>query len=58
MAEQKFRNGVVDLTEYTRISEISTRAETDYEISRSEFISSYLILEDIAGFRFSDLQPK
>ena len=58
MAEQKFRNGVGDLTEYTRISEISTRAEADYEISRSEFISSYLILEDIAGFRFSDLQPK
>jgi len=58
MAEQKFRNGVVDLTEFTRISEIAARAETDYETVRFEFISSYLILEDIAGFRFSGLQSK
>ncbi len=53
MVEKEFQNGVVDITEYARISEIKTRAESDFEIARTEFITTYLILEEIVGFKFN-----
>jgi outer membrane protein TolC len=53
MVEKEFQNGVVNVTEYTRISEILTRAESDYETARVDFITSYMILEEIAGFKFN-----
>lgn len=53
MAEKQFRNGVIPISEYTRISEIVTRSQSDYETARVEFITTYLILEEIVGFKFS-----
>jgi outer membrane protein TolC len=53
MVEKEFQNGVVDITEYARISEIKTRAESDFEKARTEFITTYLILEEIVGFKFN-----
>jgi outer membrane protein TolC len=53
MAEREFKNGVIDLTEYARISEISTRAESDFEVAKTEFVTAYLILEEIVGVKFN-----
>jgi len=53
MVEKEFQNGVVDVTEFSRISEITARAESDFESVRIEFITAYLVLEEIVGFKFN-----
>ena len=57
MLEKEFQNGVVDLTEYTRISDIVARTEADFETARTDLITTYMILEVIAGFKFSTYIP-
>jgi outer membrane protein TolC len=52
MVEKEFQNGVVPVSEYSRISEIAGRAESDFETARVDFINGYMILEEIVGFRF------
>ncbi len=53
MVEKEFHNGVVSVTEYARISENNTTAESNYEMARVEFNTSYLIFEEIVGFKFN-----
>jgi outer membrane protein TolC len=53
MTEKEFRNGVVPVSEYVKVSEIATRSEADYEKAKSEFITSRMILEQMAGFSFN-----
>jgi outer membrane protein TolC len=52
MVEKEFRNGIIPVSEYARISDIVYRAETDYELAKTEFITSKLLLEEIVGFKF------
>jgi outer membrane protein TolC len=56
MVEKEFQNGVVDVTEFSRISENTARADSDFETARIEFITAYLILEEIVGFKFNITQ--
>lgn len=53
MVEQEFTNGIISVSEYSRISEIVTRTEIDFENSRMEFLTAYMILEEITGIRFN-----
>ena len=53
MVEKEFRNGVVTISEYSRISGITSGAEADYEAAKSNLISIYMILEELVGFRFN-----
>jgi hypothetical protein len=53
MVEREFQNGVVSVGEYSRISEIVTRTEADFESARIDFITSYMVLEEIVGFKFN-----
>jgi outer membrane protein TolC len=53
MVEKEFQNGIVNVGEYSRISETVTRTETDYESARIDFITAYMILEEIVGFKFN-----
>jgi outer membrane protein TolC len=53
MVENQFRNGVIPIAEYVRISDIVSRTSSDYEVARAEFTAAKAILEDIAGFSFS-----
>jgi outer membrane protein TolC len=53
MVEQEFTNGIISISEYARISEIVTRTEIDFENSRMEFLTAYMILEEITGIRFN-----
>ncbi|WP_269236470.1 TolC family protein [Flavobacterium flavigenum] len=53
MVEKEFRNGVVPVSEYVRITGITSNLEADYEIAKSEFIITKQLLEDMAGFVFN-----
>jgi outer membrane protein TolC len=53
MVEKEFSNGIISVTEYSRISEIVTRTETDFENARMDFLTAYMILEEIVGMKFN-----
>lgn len=55
MIEKEFQNGLIPVVEYVRVSDIVSNVEADYEKAKSEFISSRMILEDLAGFSFTAL---
>jgi hypothetical protein len=52
MAEKEFLNGVALVSEYARIAEINSRVESDFETVRMDFLTAYLILEEIVGIKF------
>lgn len=58
MIEKEFRNGVIAIGEYARISDMTSRIESDYELAKSNFLLSKKILEDMAGFSFDINQSK
>ncbi len=58
MAENEFKNGVISIGEYSRIAEIESRSDADYESARIDFITSYLILEEIVGEKFNVIDEK
>ncbi|MBK6345585.1 MAG: TolC family protein [Bacteroidales bacterium] len=53
MREKEFLNGVIPLTEYTNISSSLSDLETGFENARMEFLTAYMILEEIVGIRFN-----
>ncbi len=53
MVEKEFTNGVVPVTEYARISEIYSRTLADFESSKMDFRTAYMVLEEIVGFKFN-----
>jgi outer membrane protein TolC len=52
LVETEFLNGVIPLTEYSRLSEAASRTEVDYEVSRMDFLTAYLVLQEIVGINF------
>lgn len=52
LVEKEFINGIIPLTEYARLSEAANRTESDYEVTRMDFLTAYLILEEIVGMDF------
>lgn len=53
MVEKEFRNGIVPVAEFVRITSIASTVEADYESAASEFIVAKKLLEDMAGFIFN-----
>jgi outer membrane protein TolC len=53
MVEKEFINGTITLTEYSNLSEIASRAESDFESAKMEFRTAYMILEEIVGMKFN-----
>lgn len=53
MVEKNFINGTITLTEYSSLSEIASRAEADFETTKMEFRTAYMILEEIVGIKFN-----
>jgi outer membrane protein TolC len=58
MVEKQFRNGIITVTEYVRISDINSRIQSDYEQARSEFLLAKQLLEETVGFKFSNHYAK
>jgi len=52
MVEKEFKNGLVTISEYVRITSIYSSMESDYELAKSEYLAARQILEDMAGFVF------
>lgn len=53
MVDKEFRNGLIPVSEYVRISDITTRVEADYEKAKTEFTTARMLLEELAGFPFN-----
>lgn len=52
MVEKEFRNGLVPVAEYVRITNITSSLEIEFEKGKSEFLLAKCLLEDLAGFKF------
>jgi outer membrane protein TolC len=53
MVEKQFLNGVIPLTEYTRMLADVAGLETDFESAKMDFLTSYMLLEEIVGMKFN-----
>ena len=53
MIEKEFRNGIVPVAEFIRITSITSNLEVDYETAKAEFTTAKQVLEDMAGFVFN-----
>jgi len=53
MVEKEFLNGIISVTEYARITGIFSISEADYESSKMDFRTAYMILEEIVGIKFN-----
>lgn len=53
MAEKDFHSGVLSINDYSRISELATNAESDFQTTKVEFSTAYLILEEVVGIKFN-----
>lgn len=58
MVEKEFRNGVIPITEYVRLSDMTARIQSDYETAKSEFLLSKQLLENTVGFTFGNPDTK
>ncbi len=52
LVEKQFRNRQLNAADYARVSETAGRLEAEYEAARSDYITAYLILEEMVGFKF------
>ena len=53
MAEKEFSNGVISISEFTRISEIVNRAETGFESAKMSFQTAFMLFEETVGMKLN-----
>lgn len=58
MAEKQFAQGDISIADFSSVSAIATKAESDYEISRRDFYNYYQQLEKLLGVRLDTLVRK
>jgi outer membrane protein TolC len=49
MVEKEFKNGLIAISEYVRISDMTSRIASEFEQAKSEFLVSKKLLENITG---------
>lgn len=52
MAEQKFKNNQISVSEMTKMNSMYSKALTEYETAKSNFNNAYLMLQEIVGIKF------
>lgn len=52
MAEQKFKNNEIEISQLTKLSSMYAKALTEYESAKSDFDNAYMILQEIVGMKF------
>jgi len=52
MVEKEFRNGVIPIAEYVRISDMTSRIQSEYETAKSNFLLNKRLLENLVGYTF------
>lgn len=50
MVEKEFRNGIIAVLEYSRVSDLTTKVEVEYETAKSDFFLAKKLLENTVGF--------
>ncbi len=58
MVEKEFRNGVIPVAEYVRLSDMTARIQSEYEMALSDYVLSKKLLEETVGFTFSNPELK
>lgn len=53
MAEKQFVNGSITVDNYSRVTEFGSSTEQAYETAKSDFITAYMILEEMTGMKFN-----
>lgn len=53
MAEKEFQNGIISLGTYSSMSETAGNTEINFEEAKVDFKTSYMILEELVGFKFN-----
>jgi hypothetical protein len=53
MADKQFLNGVITIAEYSTITEIVSRGEGEFESSKIDFQTAFMILEEIVGAKIN-----
>lgn len=53
MAEKQFLNGVINIAEFSSVTEIVARGEAEFETSKMEFRTSFMLLQEIVGMKFN-----
>lgn len=53
MAENEYKDGLIPIYEFVRLSDITARIELDYERAKSEFLTSKKLLENLTGMNFN-----
>jgi outer membrane protein TolC len=56
-AEQEYKAGDIPIMEYSRIMEIKTKADQEYQLAKKELRETYYLLESIVGVKLSTLKP-
>jgi outer membrane protein TolC len=49
MVDKEFRNGLIPISEYVRISDMTSRIAAEFEQAKSEFLVSKKLLENLTG---------
>ena len=53
MVEKEFKNGVVEIAEYVRISDMTSRIAAEFVKAKSDFFVSKKLLENLVGFEIN-----
>lgn len=56
MIEKQFINGQATVEELARVNEIFNSAQVEYEKAKSDLITSYILLQELAGISFTSLK--
>jgi len=56
MVEKEFRSGVISIYEYVRLSDMTSRIESDYENAKSDFLLAKKLMENLIGFSITKYQ--
>lgn len=51
-AEKEFANGILNISDYTRLQQMLNQATMNYELQRSDFVAAVMALEHITGADF------
>lgn len=54
MAEQEFNKSAITLSELSRVNEIYTKSEIEYEMNVSELKNAYMELQQVVGVNFTN----
>lgn len=57
MVEKEYRNGIIPTSEYVRLSDMTSRIKSEYEMAKYDFIAAKKILEEVVGFKFKNPDP-